>query len=514
MRRALPLLALLACAPDEPPPEAEPGSLAMRRLSAGQYLRTAEAAFGSSLDLLPRFEPALRRLGLDEVGATTASVTPSGLEGYEAMARSIASQAMRRPGGWSPCDDPETCPREALAVVMRRMWRRPVRPEDVDARVSIAEAGGLELALSTVVMAPEAIFRIEETGGHGALTDVSLASRLSYLLWDGPPDAQLLDLAERRLLSSEAVLVRQAKRMMASPSFETGVRALFNDLLHLDALDEADKDPELYGAWSQALREDAAEQTLRTIAQHLVLNDRAYSELFTTRQTQLDRALGVVYQVPVSSADGWEAHTFEADGPRAGILTHISILALHSQAARSSPTNRGRFVRESLLCETVPAPPANIDFSAVEQAGPDAPTARHRLAVHDRQPACASCHELMDPIGFGLEQFDAIGGFRTTELGAVIDTSGELDGVPFADAKGLGEAVAKHPSLAPCFVDHVYRYAVAREIEAGEAALVDWLATRFEDGGQSVRSLLLDLVRTDGFRKGGEPREVPLDPVP
>ncbi|MCA9572801.1 MAG: DUF1588 domain-containing protein, partial [Myxococcales bacterium] len=278
------------------------------------------------------------------------------------------------------------------------------------------------------------------------------------------------------------------------------------DLLQHDALDDVRKDEALFPAFDDDLVVQAREQTLRTV-ERVVASDADLRTLWTTRQTALTRKLGLVYRQPVGAAEGWEDTRFPEEGPRAGLLTHVSLLALLAHAGRSSPTLRGRFVREVLLCEEIPGPPANVDFSALEGTAAG-PTARDRLTVHMGNPACAQCHEPMDPVGLGLEQFDALGAFRTEEAGAVIDPSGELDGDPFADAVGLGEALAAHPALAPCLVDTLWRAATGREAEPGEAPLLTWYDARLAASGHSVRALLREIATSEAFRRVSGPREV------
>lgn len=185
------------------------------------------------------------------------------------------------------------------------------------------------------------------------------------------------------------------------------------------------------------------------------------------------------------------------------MLTHPALLARHSHASVSSPTLRGKFVRNTLLCQPIPAPPN--DVGELPQPSAVAPTARDRLTEHRENPACAHCHTLMDPIGLAFENFDGIGAFRTTENDATIDPSGDLDGIPFADAAGLGEALANHPRLAPCFVRNLYRYMSGHLEVPGEEATLTRLTEDFENDGQLVRALLIEVVTSDGFRRAGEP---------
>ena len=337
------------------------------------------------------------------------------------------------------------------------------------------------------------------------------------MLWTTTPDAALLEAAARDELVDDDGLARQVDRLLDSPRLAEAVRALFADLYGFEEIEQGlvRKDPALVPAFSQALIEDAREQTLRVNVDQLVDRGTDYRDLFTTRTAFMTRSLGLVYQVPVQTAFGWERFEFPANGPRAGLLTHVSVMALRSHPGRSSPTLRGKFVREVLLCQDVPPPPGDIDFSEfAEEGGANRRTARERLTVHVTNEVCAGCHSLMDPIGLGFEQLDGIGVYRQAENGATIDPSGVLDGEPFADARELGEVLARHPALGPCFVESVFRYAVGREVAPGERAFLTALEAQLDASGYRLRDVLRAIVLSDAFRGASGAREAEATPTP
>jgi hypothetical protein len=190
------------------------------------------------------------------------------------------------------------------------------------------------------------------------------------------------------------------------------------------------------------------------------------------------------------------------DGPRAGLLTQASFLALHAHPSRSSPTLRGKFLRENLLCQAIPPPPDNVDTSLPANTR-DAMTARQRLTRHRMDPSCAGCHVLMDPLGLALEHFDGIGAYRQTENNLPIDASGELDGSQFQDARGLAAAVARHPDATGCFVRSVLRYARGALENPDETALLAAIGGEFQASTWSVPELLLSVARDPSFRQLG-----------
>jgi hypothetical protein len=245
---------------------------------------------------------------------------------------------------------------------------------------------------------------------------------------------------------------------------------------------------------------DAKEQTLRTITDQLIDRDGDYRDLFTTRDTWLTRALGVVYRLPVPTRQGWERTRFPQDSNYAGIHTNIAFLALHSHPGRSSPTLRGKAVREVFLCQEVPPPPPNVNFSVVQNpSSTNMPTARDRLEAHRTEPSCAGCHRIMDPLGLTLENFDGLGTFRTSENAAVIDPSGSLDGIDFNSAKGLGEALHDHPETPRCLVEKMYRFAVGRDTVWDERSYMDYLTSSFAVDGYRVPQLMRTIALSKNF---------------
>jgi hypothetical protein len=509
----------------------EAGPVALRRLTAEQYERSIHDVLGRHITVPGRIDPDDRRDGLLAVGASFAGVTPSGFEKYEAAAITIAEQALDaehrdelvqcQPA--SPTASDDSCARSFLERTGRRLFRRALTQDEIVGRVIAARDagnalndfyGGLELALTSLLISPEFLFRVEEAEPDPAdparsrLTSISMASRLSFLLWNTTPDDDLLAAAENGELVDDAGLAASVERMLASPKLEDGLRAVFSDLYDFKQFDDGlvRKDATLFPAYTQPLIEEAKEQTLRTIVAHLA-DDRDYRQLLTTTDSFMTRRLGVVYQVPVATASGWEPYVFPDDTGRAGLLGHISFNALHSHAGRSSATLRGKFVREVLLCQDVPTPPANIDFSIVENTAGELRTARDRLEAHVTNEACSGCHTLMDPIGLALENYDAIGMYREEENGVQIDTSGELDGISYTDAAGLGRALGEHPDLGPCLVRSLYRYAVGRGAELGEEELLAALGQRFASSGYVVSDLLREILLSEGFRTTSGPRD-------
>jgi len=511
-----------------PAPPSAGGPIAMSRLTESQYRQTIADVFGPDIEIFGRFEPDQRRDRLLAVGSAWASITPAGFEQYDTMARGIARQllAPERRARFVPCTPaapgaPDAaCVSRVLDTLGERLFRRPLAAAEREARVALASEAasvtgdfytGLEYALASLLVAPEFLFRIETAEpdparpGAMRLDAYSRAARLSFLLWNSAPDDALLAAAGRGELLDARGLARQVERLLDSPHLERGVRALFADLLAFDRFEEVSKDSQIFPAYSPRFALDAQEQTLRTVVGHLLERDGDYRALFTLRDYPMTRALGPVYAVPVAAREGWELHRLADADPRAGLLGQASLMALHAHAGRSSPTLRGKFVRETFLCQQIPAPPADVDFT-MDAESAQLPTARERLERHRKELSCSGCHQLMDTVGLTLENLDGIGALRSRENGAPIDASGELDGVRFSGAAGLGQALHDHPQLPACFIDTVYAFAAGRAPVSGERAFMLHLGERFAASGYRLRALLRALATSEAFYAVSEMR--------
>lgn len=504
-------------------PAAKGGPAVMRRLTESQYRATVADVFAPDVAIAGRFERGLREHGLIAVGSSIGGLSAFAFEQYDASARGIAAEVTgeKRRAQFVPCQPKSetafdaACATKFVDTYGTKLFRRPLARAERDKFVAVAKTAqqrlggfhqGLEYALIGMLQSPHFLLRMERTEADPAnrgslrLDAWSKATRLSYFLTNSTPDAELLRAAGARELDTEAGLARQVDRLVASPKMEAAVRAFFWDLLHFDGFNDLFKDPTIYPAYTSGVARDAQEQTLRTIVSHLVNEHGDYRDLFTTRKTWLTRPLGIVYRVPVATRNGWEQAEYPEGSNRSGILTDISLLALHSHPGRSSPTLRGKSLREIFLCQKVPDPPANVSFSIVQDAvSRPGSTARMRLAEHNENPACAGCHKLTDPMGFTLESFDGAGTFRAKENGAVLDLSGSLDGKKFSGAPGLGQAMHDNPTVPSCLAENLYRSAVGREIAESEEPFVEYLYSAFENVGYRVPQLMRTIALSKTF---------------
>jgi len=330
-----------------------------------------------------------------------------------------------------------------------------------------------------------------------------MASRLSYFLWNTMPDVALFAAAEAGDLTRKSTLALQVQRMLDDPRAHDGVRAFFSDQFDLDQLDEMTKDPLIFKHMSSELGPAAREETLTVIEDLLYVQNGDYRDLLTTQNTWVDRRLASIYDIAAPNMDGFGWVELPTESRRRGLLGQVGVLALNAHAVSTSVTQRGVFVRERLLCQSIPAPPADVDTSIPEVTAAAA-TMRERVAVHLQDPTCAVCHQITDPMGLGLENFDGIGRWRTRENEAVIDASGELDGVSFADGWELSQVVAEHQDLGPCLVASVFRYASGRGVGTGERDVVRWHSDGFLEMEHRVRFAMRDIALGPAFRLLGE----------
>ncbi len=518
------VLLVAACSrgPVEPKDSASP--LRVRLMSGQQYSNTITQIFGADISdsVAAPLPPLTRTDGLLASSAAFVGVTADQTQQIHQAAVSVAAKVVDekhrdflipcRPV--SPTEADAECAARFLRETGRLLYRRPLDETRVTELVGVADAAaeetedfyaGLGLALEAILISPEVLFIIDvsepdpQRPGQERLDAYSLASRLSFFLWNTAPDDELLLAAASGELHIREGLQRSVDRMLLSSRLEDGMRAFFDDMMEFDEFGSLAKDPIVYPMVTGATLADAREQTLRTVIDHVLTRGLDYRDLFTTRRTFMSMNLAAVYGTP--TANGWVPYEFSEGSSRRGLLTQVSFLAAHSHAVRSSPTLRGKALRELFLCQKVPAPPPNVDFSLLEDAG-DVATARERLQIHNTNPSCAGCHLIMDPMGLALENFDGAGRYRATENGVALDTSGELDGVIYEDVDGLTRAMRDHPKLPYCLVNRLYAYATGGPVSLryDREILANFLE-RFSGHGYKVPNLLRDIALSRAFSR-------------
>jgi hypothetical protein len=501
----------------------------MRLVTSDQYANTLHYIFGDDIKVPTAFAPLPRTDGLLESGAAEAGVTAGQLQQLARAATAVASQVVDsgnleqhlsghrdylircKPASEKAADD--ACARAFIKTTGRLLFRRPLSDAKLVEFVAKAHDAadrlkdfyaGVQVVLEGMLVDPKVLMIADtiETDpkrpGHLRLDAYALASRLSFFLWNAAPDDDVLKAAETGEIMTPKGRARVVDMMLASPRVEQGARAFFDDMFAFDDFDNLAKDPTIYPKVTGATILDAREQTLRTVYDQLFVKNKDYRDLYTTRETFISPDLATVYNLP-ASAGGWMPYTFPPDSPRVGLLTQVSFLVVHSHPGRSSPTRRGKALRELLLCQRVPSPPPNVDFSLVDNPPPNIKTQRERVSLHLKNPVCAGCHRITDPTGLALENFDGGGQYRTTEKGAPIDPSGSLDGKPFADVTGLAQALHDHPALPQCLVKRLYAYGTGGPLSEGDDATLKYVGERFAAEGYRVPALLRTIAMSDAF---------------
>ena len=502
------------------------GEPRLRRLTEAQYRATIADVFGSDIKITGRFEPDLRVGGLLATGTSKVSITPGGAEQYEATARGIAEQVVDpahrdrlvgcAPGPADP--DGRACADRFFTRIGLRLFRRPLLAEE--RRLAVASAlaasrqsgdfhAGLAASLAGMLADLPFLFQVDAyvadpgSPGRRTLDGWSRATKLSYFLWNSTPDEELLRAAASGELMTEAGIARQVDRLIGAPRFFNGARAFLDDFLQLEGMTTLAKDGLIYPAFRSAVAVAAREQTLRTALQLLIAERADYRDLFTTRRVAMNRVLSPIYRIPFAAKD-WSFVELPEGDPRAGLLTQVSFLAMHAHEGRTSPTLRGKAIREIVMCRETPTPPANVNFTIVQDtSNPKFKTTRERLQAHLDDEECASCHRLTDPMGLALEKFDGAGQFREKENDAAIDVSGTLDRIAFQGADGLGRALHDNPAVPQCFVQSAWRYGSGIASVDHGGPVVAALSQGFANDGYRVPNLFRAIALNPSFYSDG-----------
>ena len=458
----------------------DPGRVTLHRLNRAEYNNTVRDLLGTKLTPADDFPIDDRGFGFDNM-ADVLTLSPLHLSVYHTAAKALVAEALGNAAQRAAivtCDlaQGDACVRQVLKGFAYRAWRRPVADADVErllAVVNVAKANadtvevGLGLALRAVLLSPHFTFRVELDADPTSLTPhplnaYELASRLSYFLWSSTPDAALLGSAESGALTTPAALKEQAARLLQDTRALSLVDNFAGQWLSLRAVDSLQPDPMLFpnvdAPLLSAMRSEA-ELLFRDVA----FQGTPLVQLLTANYTYLNDRLALHYGLPAVGKTELTRVELTGNAQRGGFLTQGSFLTLTSHVNRTSPVVRGKWVLDNLLCATIPPPPANVNLAGVSMAKEQGLTQRQALAQHRADPTCNSCHQLMDPIGLGLENYNAIGAYRDMDAGKPIDPTGQLPtGETFAGAKELAALVAVKPEFARCTASKLYSYALGR----------------------------------------------------
>jgi len=435
----------------------EPLARRLWRLDHDQYERTVLDLLGVSTDYGDHFAADTAVEGYrNDAGALVISGLLA--DQYRGAAEDLASVADI--AGMLPCTPTEgnttQCAAEFIDDFGSRAFRRPMTADEVETYLMLwadvaADDGffeGLRWVVAGMLQSPHFLYRMElglaDSSDEFRLSDWEIASELSYLFWGTMPDDALFDAAAAGMLRTPEHIEAQVERMMADDRALESAAHFVDAWLQLDRIESIAR-----VGWSGELRQAMIEQTHETV-KALARTDEPLSELMLGPTTYLPETLASHYGLDTG---GWVEQDGETYG---GLLTHGSLLTVYALGEASSPVHRGVAVRERMLCEELPPPPPNLDTSppAADAGG----TTREKYEVHSSLPECASCHSLIDPIGFGFEHYDHLGRWRVEEVGQPIDASGNLDGLPFIGAPELGALLTDDPRFRACFVESWRRW--------------------------------------------------------
>lgn len=500
------------------------GDQPLRRLTRVQYTNSVRDLIGIDTDVAEGF-PVDERIGAFESNAV-APISNLAVEQYMDAAETLAVEALAlQRDALLPCDPAldgeDACAETFVRTFGARAHRRPLTEEDVAMYLSLYDSGqaedgfdgGIRLVLQGMLQSPYFLYHVEIGGQSDAPNDAEtivavseheLASRLSFYLWGSMPDEALFAAADAGTLADPEELRAQAERMLAHPRAAETIASFHEQWLHVDDMTAVDKDPVVFPEFDEALK-GAMQREVGDFASYVIREGDANLRTLLTGSFTVsdDPALLELYGVeaPVGHVSG---EPIELDPTeRAGLLTQPALLAKAAHVEQSSPVHRGVVVRQNFLCQMLPAPPDDVDDTPPDP-DPDA-TTRERFHEHTADPACAGCHVLIDGLGFGFENYDAIGSWRTDEGGLPIDASGEIVGTSNADqtfdgAVELAGILAGSPDVQRCVSEQWFSYALGRVAGDEDACSTDAIYEAFAASDLDVRSLIIAVVTSDAFR--------------
>ena len=496
--------------------DADPGRVTLRRLNRAEYRNTIRDLLGVDFQPTEDFPSDDVGYGFDNIG-DVLSLSPILLEKYLAAAETISAI----PGVVEkliPCKlegrRRRDCARQVIEALVARAYRRPAREEDVKRLLQFTDLAeengdgpvkGIRLALQAVLVSPRFLFRVEEDpegaapGSVRELDEFELATRLSYFLWSSMPDDELFRVAKEGKLRE--TLETQVRRMLADPRSKSLADEFASQWLQTRNLRTVSPDQALFPAFDEELR-SAMEEETRLFFEAVVREDRSILDFIEGDFTYVNERLARLYGI--EGVEGKEPRRVSLAGtPRRGVLMHASVLTVTSNPTRTSPVKRGKWVLEQILGEPPPPPPASVPDLEEGPAAALSGTLRQRMEQHRADPNCSVCHETMDALGFGLENFDPVGGWREKDGPFEIDASGALPaGDRFDGPEGLRVILkARKDAFARCLAEKVLTFALGRGLEATDRCAVNEIVLGLEKDGHRFSRLIIEVSKTRPFQK-------------
>lgn len=494
----------------------DPGPRTMQLLSHQQYLNTVKELAGD----VPGLDQALGDdVTASAFGLVQPDVTQVQLERFQKAAQTIAAVIVGNQASLdkiAPCaagTAPTDCAKNLVQKFGALAYRAPVTDQaDIDRHVQLFSVGaatsyahGVEMLLQGMLQSPRFLYRVEiGTGEKVSETAVKLspyevAARLSYALWDSPPNAQLNQAITAGALGSKEGVAQQLTWMLQDARGQKLVNRFLGQWMHIDSVDNLVKNPDTFPQFQSAsFRESLKGQAAAFFDDLLNKQGGKLDALFKSSTVFFNKDLAGYYGM--TGTDAFQSAQ-RADGTAAGILTLPAVLAVQAKPNESSPIYRGRFVREALLCQQLPSPPPNIPNAPEVMAGV---STRQRSAQHEADPTCSGCHSLLDPVGFGFENYDSIGQYRTQDGGQPVDASGNLVGTrdingPFNGVAELAGKLASSAEVKECVTRQWFRFAIDRFEQPVDGCSMKSVLDSFDAAGQDLNSLPQAIVQTDAF---------------
>lgn len=489
----------------------------LRRLTNAQYNNTVRDLLGDDTRVAEQFPPEDYVNGFRNQ-FQSQSVSPLLAEAYAIGAEKLAKSAFRGGDtrGLVPCKDTTpACGTKFIAEFGRKAFRRPLSETEKTRYLKLWAAGGAQMVVEGMLQSPNFLLRTEN-GAEPAWRPYETANRISYAIWNSMPDDELFRAAAAGELGNAAGVEKQVRRMLKDPRARATVDEFVSEWMRFDRLLGAVKERASFPMYTPELANAMTEEA-RRLVEHLVWNNANFMELYSADYAFLSTSLAKLYNVP-APAQEFARVQLPPETERAGVLGQALLLAATAKPAETSPTARGLFVREQFLCQDVPQPPPGVNANLPLNTREKPMTNRERLGVHLANDSCASCHSLIDPIGFGFEKFDAVGQRReklkitftperkdkgkteTVELD--FDTAGHVAGTPnsaFRNPRELGNILAGNLQCQQCVVKQLFRYYQGRMEKPGDAAVIRKSFDDFKKSGFHFQELMVSLLRWSIF---------------
>lgn len=509
-----------------------PIEAAMTRLTQSQYINTITDVFGSKIGLRVELDPDEQTELFLSIGASKVGTSEGGVALYQDAAMDIAMQVMdgRASYDWlrdcNPSGLSDPCIETFIRDVGRRLWRRSLSDDEVARYKNVVGADGesaeklklgMQFALAGLLQSPNFLYIVsigepDPNSDVWRSTSTEMASRLSYFIWNSTPDDALLEAAENGELVDTDSLRGHVARMLDEDRAHDLASRFFGESWFVSKLSPNSKNTSVFPAWTQSLVDRYKNEFSAVLRDVTVDDPHDLRELFTLKHSFADAELSEIYGgLDGAPRQGLGVGRVSLGDDRWGLLTSGAVIAANSPSDRSSPTHRGVFVFEHILCEEIPPPPDNVNNTlVVEGDGKEDLSVRERLDQHSTNPSCAGCHMIFDPVGYTFESYDAIGVFRTTDNGKEIDTEGSLDGETFANVGELANFLQDDARTTHCMAKQLYQYAIGYDLAEGEEGasdgVLEQINDRFGDAGYTWRELVSAVAISPGFRLIAPPK--------